>query len=51
MKSYPIINTESFKENVYELERFIDSLPDYQTGVDMKFLRSEEIDYIYSYFS
>lgn len=47
MKSYPIINTESFKENVYELERFIDSLPDYQTGVDMKFLRSEEIDYIF----
>ena len=47
MKSYPIVNTAEFRNNVKELERFIDSLPNYQTEVDMKFLRLEEMDYIF----
>ena len=47
MKSYPIVNTAEFRSNVKELERFIDSLPKYQTEVDMKFLRLEEMDYIF----
>lgn len=47
MKSYPIIYIATFKDYVDELERFIESLPVYQSEIDMKILKSDETNYIF----